>query len=111
MTLTEQYKTWLAETPEFWKNTAKSAYKKEKARLDAHAKRLQAVIDHHQDRFEMSVNDHENHFRASDIATAKHHKGEVEKLLNMQKKMKKTGYASEEEIESVSKRHKGIGGK
>ena len=110
-TLIESYKMWLAENDTggsaSWWNKAKSAYKKETARLDAHAKRLQAVIDHHQDRFKMSVNDHENHFRGSDLATAKHHKDEVARFL----KMKKTVNPTDKEIKDVLDRHKGIMGK
>ena len=97
---------WLAENDaggsNTWKNKAKSAYKKETARLDAHAKRLQAVIDHHQDRFKMSANDHENHFRGSDLEKMRYHKDEVARFL----KMKDTVNPTDKEIEAVSKRHK-----
>ena len=106
-TLIESYKMWLAETPEFWKNKAKSAYKKETARLDAHAKRLQDVIDHHQDVFKMSVNDYDNHLRDGDLKNMQHHKNEVARFL----KMKKTVNPTDKEIKDVLDRHKGIMGK
>ena len=94
-TLIESYKTWLAETPEFWKKEAKSAHRKETARLGAHAKRLQAVIDQHQALFDDNI-------RYKDHATAGYHKDEVARFL----KMKKTVNPTDKEIEAVSARQK-----
>ena len=89
MTLVESYKVW--------KKAAESAHKKEKTRLDAHAKRLQAVIDHHQAQFEDNI-------RIKDHATAGYYKDEVARFL----KMKDTVNPTDREVEAVSKRHKNI---
>ena len=97
MSLIESYKIWLAETPEYWKKAAKSAHKKEKSRLGAHAKRLQAVIDHHQAQFEDNI-------RIKDHATAGYYKDEVARFL----KMKDTVNPTDEEIKAVSERHKNM---
>lgn len=111
-TLIESYKMWLAENDAggstTWKNNATSAYKKETARLGAHAKRLQAVIDHHQTEFNMSANRYPNHgFRDGDLKNMQNHKVEVARFL----KMKKTVNPTDKEIKDVLDRHKEIMGK